>query len=378
MKYISRHPRTLDLLEEWAYPKQLIVASFFFWSSGTRNQKSQIGLLRSLLFQVFRQCPELISVILPDPASYLDEFHQWTFDRLHAAFSQLKSQKQMSTRFCFFIDGLDEFDGKTNEGSHQKLVKSLQTLADRPWNVFKDAFGKSAHHNIALHDLNRGDIHNYVQQTFAQDQRFVELEHLDPRYSTLVKDIVEKAQGVFLWVFLVVQSLKEGLQNSDRVVDLERRLDKVPADLEKYFEQILGSIDDVYKYQALQTFTIALHAEEPLSTLEYFFIDEDPDYAFGTLPELSLVQIQEKNRIMERRLDGRSKGLLEVRGDFYDYTDAYPIDTEPIDTYFTETLPVVDFLHKSVDGNRLTSLTYRRYSHTGGIRCLASTWSWFW
>jgi hypothetical protein len=48
MKHIFDSKRTKDCLRSWARGTLLIVATFFFWNSGTREQKSQIGLLRAL------------------------------------------------------------------------------------------------------------------------------------------------------------------------------------------------------------------------------------------------------------------------------------------------------------------------------------------
>jgi hypothetical protein len=51
MRYIYEHPLKEELLKEWARPLPLSVASagFFFWNSGIVEQRSQSGLLRSLL-----------------------------------------------------------------------------------------------------------------------------------------------------------------------------------------------------------------------------------------------------------------------------------------------------------------------------------------
>jgi hypothetical protein len=72
MKHIFDSHRTRKDLATWASTSEtddhrpLCFATFFFWNSGTPEQKSQMGLLRSLLYQVLRTCPNLIPVILPD------------------------------------------------------------------------------------------------------------------------------------------------------------------------------------------------------------------------------------------------------------------------------------------------------------------------
>lgn len=60
------------------------------------------------------------------------------------------------------------------------------------------------------------------------------------RCSNLTKELVERAQGFFLWVYLVIRSIFQGLTNADKISDLERRVANLPADLETYFRHMLG------------------------------------------------------------------------------------------------------------------------------------------
>lgn len=43
------------------------------------------------------------------------------------------------------------------------------------------------------------------------------------------EEITNQAQGVFLWVYLVVRQLKEGLTNFNSVRDLGKRLENMPS-----------------------------------------------------------------------------------------------------------------------------------------------------
>jgi hypothetical protein len=67
LKFVADHEQTSRYLGEWAGSKRLITANFYFWNAAThRSQKSQQGLLRTILYQILRQCPELIQVAYPD------------------------------------------------------------------------------------------------------------------------------------------------------------------------------------------------------------------------------------------------------------------------------------------------------------------------
>jgi hypothetical protein len=88
-------PRTRSLLglESWAPPHGYVTASFFFWHAGTYMQNSQKGLLQTLLHDVLQQCPEIISVVLPDfyerARNYESLFfYQISFNQLKKAFKK--------------------------------------------------------------------------------------------------------------------------------------------------------------------------------------------------------------------------------------------------------------------------------------------------
>lgn len=64
MRYIFDDIRTSEHLRKWSKRVPVTIATFFFWNSGTPEQKSQIGLLRALLFQILHQHPHLIPTVL--------------------------------------------------------------------------------------------------------------------------------------------------------------------------------------------------------------------------------------------------------------------------------------------------------------------------
>ena len=66
MKNIYSHPKTEELLENWAGETPLATASFFFSYLGTEIQKSQEGLSRTLLFKILSSERPLIPELLPN------------------------------------------------------------------------------------------------------------------------------------------------------------------------------------------------------------------------------------------------------------------------------------------------------------------------
>ncbi|EUC47766.1 hypothetical protein COCMIDRAFT_58713, partial [Bipolaris oryzae ATCC 44560] len=244
MKHICGHRRTRQTLKLWAKGERCITAKYFFWSAGSTMQKSLKGLLQSLLFDIFKQCPEVISVACPENGTsweaQMKEDESWDFSDLSNMVRRITHCKEMAAKFCFFIDGLDEYDGR-----HFDVIKVLDNLAkspnikicvsSRPWNIFEDAYGHDVTRKLYLQDLTRQDIKVYVKHRF--DEYFAQLlpTSQDKRFKELLEEITNKAQGVFLWVLLVVNSLLEGLTNGDSIALLFSRLRRLPTDLEAFF-----------------------------------------------------------------------------------------------------------------------------------------------
>lgn len=65
MKYIARHPRTKAHLLRWSEKHRLLKSAFFFWNSGSKEQRSQEGLIKTILFDILGKAPELVPVVFP-------------------------------------------------------------------------------------------------------------------------------------------------------------------------------------------------------------------------------------------------------------------------------------------------------------------------
>ena len=331
MKYIYGDKRTMDHLKTWAAGIPLVTAAFFFWNSGTRMQMSQIGFLQSMLSQVLTERPALIPRILPERWEAYDLFgydeSTWSEPELQRAFRLLAREEASEAKFCFFIDGLDEFDG--DHTNLLRLVKDISLssniktcVSSRPWVLFEDAFMHKP--SLMLQDLTYPDIRNFIDSAFNNKPEFVELKKREPKYaSELLKNIAQKSSGVFLWVNLVVHSLLAGLVNGDRVSDLQKRLAFLPPDLENLYEKMLNSLDPFYLEHASQIFQHVRTANEPPSLLCLSFADEEPEsiLKMGVRP-LSEGEEFYRADIMRRRLNSRCKGLLEVGPAVLPFTDA--------------------------------------------------------
>ncbi len=334
MKFIADHPVTQSALDEWAGQGKCMVASYYFWSAGTRLQKTIEGLLRSLLFDIFVRHPHAIPMAVPDRWAQLSGKHPdregpvqgriarpWTIPEMSKALERLSSHEGATQQFCLFIDGLDEY-----HGDHLHVVRILKQLSERrnfklcvssrPWNVFEDELGLDAAKKLYVHELTRHDIRRYITSTLQENSHWKSGANVDPRYKNLVEDITERAQGVFLWVVLVVRSVLEGLSNGDSIKLLEQRMRELPRDLEPFFRHILTSISPIYHQQMVLYFQVLLDAPHALTLMHYSFLDQcfeaNGDALRTSIEPLDNYNIFDRHSTMRRRLNARCKGLIEA------------------------------------------------------------------
>ena len=183
--------RCYPYLKKWAGTSRLIVASFYFWNSGMEVQMTQLGLLRTLLYQVVVQCPSIIPVIAPKHWESLCFFgyclDNWSVQDLYNMLSQAIKALNYDSKICIFVDGLDEFNDR-----HEDLIGMVKSFiqgnkhikictASRPWNVFQTALGHRA--SLRLEDLTFDDIKLFVQAKFHADTEFEILRRRYPAFA---------------------------------------------------------------------------------------------------------------------------------------------------------------------------------------------------
>lgn len=314
--------RCFEYLRSWAGDKPLVIASFYFWAAGSKIQTSKAGMYRTLLHQLLSTQPELLPLTSPSRWEALCLFGRdvkpLNEDELREMLQSTLTEVASTAAVCLFIDGLDEFEGK-----HDDLILFLKHLventpvklcvASRPWQVFEDAFQNKP--SLRLEDLTYQDIKDFVTSRFHSDSNFSQLESREAEFAgQLVEEVVQKASGVFLWVHLVVSSLLDGMKSGDRVIDLRRRLDTLPPDLEALYAKILSDLDPFYFEHAAQYFQMMKSSIDPPPALLISFADEqDIDFVLKLplqeiLPEDAGIRIE----TMRRRVNSRCKGLIEV------------------------------------------------------------------
>lgn len=114
--------------------------------------------------------------------------------------------------------------------------------------------------------------------------------------SLLVSEVLDRAQGVWLWVILVVRELLKGLRNRNTAAILLARLRQIPQELSDLFLQMISRIEMVYLPEALTMLQIALKTPTSPTLVTYSFSDEEK-------PNFAAARKQSANDKKEIRLD---------------------------------------------------------------------------
>lgn len=324
MKYIADSSTTSNFIAEWAQPCRAAIVSHYFWIAGTSMQKSQQGLLQTLLYDIFRQCPDLIEQTCVERWNSSQSAGSWSLVELREALQTFVTRDHTSLKLCFMIDGLDEYNGDHEDRT--QLCQTLKSLAksgnvklclsSRPWNIFEEEFGLEFP-KLYMQDLTRNDIQKYVLSRLKEHTRWAAVSANHSQGQWLVSEITAKSNGVFLWVFLVIKLLREGLTNRDAFVDLRRRLESFPSELEPFFKTMLEAVEPFYHSYMSTALQIAnASTKSRLSFLIYSFHFqeyEDSDYAINhPIRLMNQDEIEEIRSNTSWHLDSRTRGLLEV------------------------------------------------------------------
>ncbi|GKT42611.1 uncharacterized protein ColSpa_02792 [Colletotrichum spaethianum] len=93
----------------------------------------------------------------------------------------------------------------------------------------------------------------------------------------IVDKILEKAQGIFFWVTLVVNSVRKHLEDGLDLDDVAEQIDFLPPEMNDLFAYILDSLETWAKRKAYRTLSMMLEAttwDLKVPILGYIFLDD--------------------------------------------------------------------------------------------------------
>ena len=402
MKYAIQHEKCASLLNEstsgeWSF------SSFFFNDRGSDIQKTVDGLHEEMLYQILSTAPQLVKYVyrfrqhaVSEKATkdlglksvpWLSRSKEvgisdgstltWTSNMMKAhaslripwspsdvdlALDAICKQDDYRLQLCFFIDALDE-----HTGDHKKLVKTLSRfirpessklciklcLASRQEPIFWRSFGNCP--GIVLHEYTKDDIGIYVYgqlkeslEAEGQTDYFLKLQQISQR-------ITDAAEGVFIWVKLVVDELLDGILDGNNILQLQRNLDSIPTELDALYQRAMLRRKDEHIYESYIMFQTVRWSLDSITL---------SDLAFITDVTLGLEHTHASKDSMKRRLQSRCMGMLEIRkpaggiAKHDNHTEAVQFLHQTVKTYVQKPLNESRILSETYDVRETDGITY--------------------
>ncbi|RFU24233.1 hypothetical protein B7463_g12099, partial [Scytalidium lignicola] len=349
MRFLFEHKATAKHLKQWAGDLPVTKAGFFFWTSGSKEQRSQTGLLRYLIHQLLSSNREMMATAFPNlwqsllvmtTKERIKLSIDWTIPELMEGFNSLLNAALQHTNICLFIDGLDEFDGdhrgiinffkSIGEGPRSTRIKMC--LSSRPWEVFERAFQYSIP-SLRLQDLTYEDIRTYTKDRLSENVHVRRLFKKNAEvFTNFVEETVRRANGAFLWVRLAVDRILHGFRPGHGIKDLRTVLQALPSELDDLFEKLIFTDQEASQIPETADIFQLIHAREvvadfikdetanSLTVWELAFaLDESDDSpALGlAVEEVSVTECHRRCEMTLTRIHERFAGLLDIfaRGD---------------------------------------------------------------
>jgi ankyrin repeat protein len=297
-------------------------------------ETSHTVMLQSILYQLLDQEHRLY-VIFRD--RYRTQYRskgpkfEWETQDLIDILNAL-ARIELNLKVYIVLDAMDESDGPGRpeildtmmtlcSTSSQCIIKGLVATRPLPKRQLEQRFKESLH--LVLEEKNRRDIENIVDRDL---QRLIkDVTDDDQDISPTVFDgikwhIIDRADGVFLWVSLVLKEVKTLVADGFSAEDLKRLHKILPRELEDLYKLIIQRlaeslpehhIKEGRKLLAWATFSLRPLTVEELqdaivvpSILETAYFEPRPD------------QLNRRIALLERRIQLTCGDLLEVKRPF--------------------------------------------------------------
>jgi hypothetical protein len=242
------------MLRAWTSGKRLVRGDHYFWILGEHVQKSIEGLLRAAFHALLSGLSqsgvsenlETIQHVCGSRWQSTDKGRAWSSKELKDKISRLALTS--NAKIFLIIDALDECNPQDRLGDLADVIVWLSSLPNvklcvscRPWAPFTTRFVKAT--MLHLDQLTYHDMVVYIEKRLRCEENQTDLRS-DFREGALpakqlTYDIAGAANGVFLWVELVVNALCSEIRTGCSVDQLRLTISEFPTDLDDYFQHLI-------------------------------------------------------------------------------------------------------------------------------------------
>ena len=271
MKYLTENERTKEV-SNILIPNFLI--SYFFYELGDPQEKAFVSLLHTFVYRLLEESHGISktasSMLVQILEPYMTRIREqpWAQKVLQEALRHMVVEFPFEAGVVLFVDGFDECDGSHADqlGFLKDLVNSSKCsklsikicIASRADVDIR--LRLSNYPSLAIHRFTNPDISSYVTKRLKAAW---ELMASQPDGTTatfdqgLIDNVVRKAEGVFLWVNLVVTQLVMAIEAEAEGSDLHRQVATLPEGLEQLYQSIVAKIPKDRLHDAIHLLQLA-------------------------------------------------------------------------------------------------------------------------
>ena len=289
-----------------AFPDDTIIA-YFFNARGSTLEKSPLGMLRSIAYQLVKDDVTLFDQFLVKfrDKHITSQGREWEWQQRELkAFITSWIKRWKSRSLLLLVDALDE----CNDAEMQDVLDFLELLsvdANKSGTTLRICLSrrhiprlkiaKSLELTVESNEGHREDIATYIKAKLAIRDANIEAE------------IMKRAEGIFMWVVLVVGLLnKASFKVRGKKKKMQAALEEIPGELEEVF-RIMFNKDDEDMAEILLMLQWVLFAQRPLSPEELYAAVEAGDT--GLWSQSSDID----HNSIQPSIEHLSKGLIEIR-----------------------------------------------------------------
>lgn len=272
MKFLCRRLKDKQVTAQESY----VVLHHFFWlgvSNSRSRQNDMEGFFSTILHQMLELDDSLkmslVSKLLNELTHlrHKESSTDWSLEDLESsAHAALKALTGKYTVFVL-VDALDEHLPSARHDNLLMAIRKLESMpnvrlvvSSRREPIFERHLADCR--NLRLEQLTALDIRRFAMGSLKQsvDSNF-DSDASTELLKSLVDTIVERADGVFLWARLAIDSVKRGLIDNNTEDQLQERLEDMPTELSDYLASIwkrLGDDKKIYQARAANVFSLIL------------------------------------------------------------------------------------------------------------------------
>ncbi|KAF8252015.1 hypothetical protein K440DRAFT_493050, partial [Wilcoxina mikolae CBS 423.85] len=350
-----------NLLEREPLAKQAIVASFFYSYRDGELHTDHSNMLRSILYDILHQ-KEAFFFHFQSRYRKMLKRGSWHYNCLREILLSFKMHPA-EERLYLIVDAMDESD----ENGRDRIIQLLHELSATGGPGVVKVFVSSR--PIAWESHDSPEIKNIITMEDENGpdilkcaESFLPRLKLSPDWYNKTKDdIIQNAQGAFVWVHFVEKELLKYVRTSCNNDDIQNFLQSLPTDLDGFYKRMLGKLENNELRDiklGIRIFRLVLFAKPPLKVQEIHHALAIPD-TINT--EYSPSDESFKNALIhniDRRIIHCGGNFLEIKGDIVQFIHQTAL------TFFTQPdgpVATSQFRMSKDDARHHISITCIRY-----------------